>query len=165
MAEKSIDLKRNDDEVYIIKFAGTDAQIVLDMMDVEFPSKANKAYTDISKNLDICRGNIVAIQNKYKNDPKANKTIGIMTKEQVEISAEYKKMYEKDRAVCDALFGEGTMRAIFGDRNYFTMFNDLFEAILPVINEMKSNIGKIEKRIKKKYGSTGSSAEDPDVLS
>lgn len=153
MPTTTLKINRPDDELYRIKIDGTDKEIVFDMMDVDLPYKANKAYADISKNYDICKGNIQAIQKKYQNQPDAKK-YGVMTQAEREISAEYKKMYEKDCAICDQLLGEGVMDAIFHKHYYVTMFDDLFEQINPVIEQMKNNLPTVEKRIREKYGNS-----------
>lgn len=153
MPTTTLKINRPDDELYRIKIDGTDKEIVFDMMDVDLPYKANKAYAEISRNYDLCKGNIQAIQKKYANQPNAQK-YGVMTQAEREISAEYKKMYEKDCAICDQLLGEGIMDAIFHKHYYVTMFDDLFEQINPVIEQMKNNLPTVEKRIREKYGNS-----------
>lgn len=162
MPTTTLKINRPDDELYIIKIDGSDKQIVLDMMDVDLPYKANKTYADISHAYDVCKGNIQAIQNKYKGSKSGKKT-GLMTDEEREISGEYKKMYEKCCTYCDQLLGDGVMEAIFHKHYYVTMFDDLFAQLDPVITQMQKNLPNVKERIRKKYGDS-SAEESGEVL-
>lgn len=164
MPTTTLKINRPDDELYIIKIDGSDKKIVLDMMDVDLPYKANKTYADINKAYDVCKGNIQAIQNKYKGSGNKGAKRGLMSDEEREISAEYKKMYEKCSGYCDQLLGEGVMDAIFHKHYYVTMFDDLFTQLEPIIEEMQKNLPAVKERIQKKYGSTNAAEETGTVL-
>ena len=144
-----IRIKRREDEVYRINISDDGQEIVFDLLDINLPYKVNKAFMDIEKNLKYCEGNILAIKNKYKNQKPVKK--GMITQEELEIQNEYRKMYQKDREAMDELLGKGTMQALFGDSNYLTMFDDLFEQLEPHLSRLEINVDSVKERLKKKY--------------
>jgi hypothetical protein len=158
-----IRIKRREDEVYRINISDDGQEIVFDLLDINLPYKVNKAFMDIEKNLKYCEGNILAIKNKYKNQKSVKK--GMITQEEQEIQNEYRKMYQKDREAMDELLGKGTMQALFGDNNYLTMFDDLFEQLEPHLSRLEINVDSVKERLKKKYHIGKNNRNDGSVLS
>lgn len=158
-----IRIKRREDEVYRINISDDGQEIVFDLLDINLPYKVNKAFMDIEKNLKYCEGNILAIKNKYKNQKPVKK--GMITQEELEIQNEYRKMYQKDREAMDELLGKGTMQALFGDSNYLTMFDDLFEQLEPHLSRLEINVDSVKERLKKKYHIGENNRNDGSVLS
>ena len=162
-AINKIRIKRREDEVYRINISDDGQEIVFDLLDINLPYKVNKAFTDVERNLQVCEGNIVAIRNKYKNQKPTKK--GMLTQEELEIQNEYRKMYQKDREAMDELLGKGTMQALFGDSNYLTMFDDLFEQLEPHLSRLEINVDSIKERLKKKYHIGENRGDNGAVLS
>ncbi len=158
MAENKLRIQRKEDEVYRINISDDGQEIVFDLLDINLAYKVNKAFQDVEKNYSVCEGNILAIKNKYKNQKETK--VGVLTKEEIEISNEYKKMYEKNRVAMDSLLGKGTMHALFGDRDYLTMYDDLFTALEPHLSNIEINVDSVKDRLMKKYGKKKNKKDD-----
>ena len=89
----------------------------------------------------------------------------MLTQEELEIQNEYRKMYQKDREAMDELLGKGTMYALFGDSNYLTMFDDLFEQLEPHLSRLEINVDSVKERLKKKYHIGENRGDNGAVLS
>lgn len=89
----------------------------------------------------------------------------MLKQEELEIQNEYRKMYQKDREAMDELLGKGTMQALFGDSNYLTMFDDLFEQLEPHLSRLEINVDSVKERLKKKYHIGENNRNDGSVLS
>lgn len=145
-----IRIKRNEDEIYRVNISDDGKEIVFDLLDMELPFKVNKAFEDIQHNQDVTKGKIKAIENKYKGQSGKETE----NKKNLEIYAEWNEFYKKNRITMDELLGQGTMQALFGDSNYLTMYDDLFEALEPVLEKMEVNVDGVKNRIKRKYAKT-----------
>ena len=149
MAENKLRIQRKEDEVYRINISDDGQESVFDLLDINLAYKVNKAFQDVEKNYSVCEGNILAIKNKYKNQKETK--VGMLTKEEIEISNEYKKMYEKNRVAMDSLLGKGTMHA---------MYDDLFTALEPHLSNIEINVDSVKDRLMKKYGKKKNKKDD-----
>ena len=61
------------------------------------------------------------------------------------------KMFQDMRKVMDNFLGENACQKIFGNRNYITMYDDLFEQLEPHFEKMKLNAELFKKQIQQKY--------------
>ena len=55
------------------------------------------------------------------------------------------------RSVMDEFLGKDACQKIFGDSNYITMFEDLFEQLEPHFINLKFNAEKLKDEIVNKY--------------
>lgn len=62
------------------------------------------------------------------------------------------KAFKNMRSVMDEFLGKDACQKIFGDSNYITMFDDLFEQLEPHFIHLKLNAEKIKDEIIQKYG-------------
>ncbi len=75
----------------------------------------------------------------------------LITKKQYESSKLIDKFYEDARAAMDTFLGEGACRKIFGDKNYYNMFNDLTKQLEPHFKKMGINAEKLKETGMKKH--------------
>lgn len=143
-----IRIKRSEEEIYEVNISDDGKTIKFDLLDIDFPMRLNDAYNAIEKNRQVCLGNIQVIKNKKYKDNKKD----LFNPKDLEINKEYKKMFIENRKILDGLFGEGTMQALFGDRDYLTMYDDMFDALQPVFEKLNLTVDGIKNKIEKKYG-------------
>ncbi len=127
--------------------------IELNPLDVDFPLKMEKAHKrmkELSKKLE---------QEIFIIDKRQDSKDGLMSKNTRDRLLKFKEYNNECSKVVDDLFGEGTTKSIFGNKNYIGMHVDLFNSLLPVIQEVYGNPDAIMNRIKTKYAK-----EDSDVL-
>ena len=104
--------------------------------------KLEKKYTDKMKNIEV-----------YEEDDFQSKEV----QEYVKIEQE---MFKEMRLAMDKVLGENACQKIFGDRNYYEMFDDLIEELSKPREELKGKShldminlksDEIHKRIMNKY--------------
>ena len=143
---ESLRIERKD--IYTIEVNDKGETIEFDLVDVELPFKADRAFREISKVESDLNAKLVIIDKKQDHPIKGS----IMTaNEEARLNA-YKEAFLRMRAAADAFLGDGACQKIFGDRNYLEMFTDLAEALAPHMEKMQLNSEGIRKRIKDKYG-------------
>lgn len=74
-----------------------------------------------------------------------------ITQNQYDVAMLADKLYEDSRRVFDEFLGAGACQKIFGDRNWYTMFDDLLEQLEPHFKKMGLSAAKIRKNIAEKY--------------
>lgn len=129
------------------------AFIELNPLDVDFPlkmEKASKRMTELEHKLE---------QEILIIDKRQDVKDGLMSKNTRDRLLKFKEYNIECGKVVDSLFGEGTTKSIFGNKNYIGMHVDLFNSLLPTIKEVYGNPDAIMNRIKTKYAK-----EDSDVL-
>lgn len=150
----SIRIKRDD--IYTIEVNDNGDTIEFDLLDIELPFKADRALQEVDKITKQLKGKLVIISNQ--EDHKLDGKI-ITANEEATLEA-YKEAFTAMRKAMDTFLGEGACQKIFGDRNYLTMYNDLFEQLAPHLEKMKISTAGVMDRIKSKYGN-----KDEGVLS
>lgn len=153
MAEK-LRIQRKD--IYEIEVNDHGDTISFALGDVELPFRLNEAYEGISKAQEWLKQRLTVI-NKQK-DSKIKDSA--MTRNQKLSMEAQKECFAKMRTAMDRFLGEGGCQKIFGDVNYFEMYNDLFDALnekgedgLSHLERMKISNDAISARVMEKYGS------------
>jgi len=75
----------------------------------------------------------------------------IITKNQYEGAKLIDSFYIEARTVLDMFLGAGACQKIFGDKNYTSMFDDLFSALEPHFKKMGVKAENLKKRAVEKY--------------
>lgn len=111
----TINLKKEG--IYRIYFNDENTYIEIDTNDIGTPIKC---YESIDKVEKLEKETIDKIKEIIENkEEDANRKIAYIEKE----------MFTKLREIIDEFLGEGACQKIFGDRNYYSMYNDLFEEL------------------------------------
>ena len=126
---------------------------------IEDPSlylRLEKAFEDVKRLESQARAEITVIQKK-ENIKKKGK---LLSENDSKILQTFDKMYKDMRVVMDNFLGKGACQKIFGDTNYLTMYDELFEQLEPHFEKMGINAASFADSIKNKYGNH----ENEDVL-
>lgn len=105
------------------------------------------------------------IQNNFKAQEQIIKkqqdveTNGLLSRKERLTIENQVNMYKELRIALDEFLGADGCQKIFGDSNYLTMFDDLFEQLEPHFAMMKLNAETFKEEVIKKYGDT-----EEDVL-
>lgn len=141
-------------DLYEIQVNDNGDTIVFQLGDLTLADKLNQAYEGIRKAQEELRQKILIINKKKDFKPKNS----IITNNQLAVSKAQKEAFLKMRKAIDLFLGEGGCQKVFGDDNYYEMFNDFFEALeekdengLSHLDKMGISKDSIDKRIKEKY--------------
>lgn len=148
---EKLNLKK--EQIYEIEVNDKGETIVFHIDDIELPFKWNDAFLECQNMLKNLKRQIKVIEKKE------NKPHGLLTTQDEEGRKLYKKTFAQMRQIMDSVIGEGGCQKIFGDNNYLSMFNDLFDALQPHFEKMGLSMGASVEAIEKKYGNS-----DSDVL-
>lgn len=153
MAEK-LRIQRKD--IYEIEVNDNGDTISFALGDVELPFLLNEAYEGISAAQDWLKQRMTVINKQKDSEVKGS----AMTKNQKLTMEAQKECFAKMRKAMDRFLGEGGCQKIFGDVNYFEMYNDLFDALnekgedgFSHLERMKISNDAISARVMEKYGS------------
>lgn len=151
MEENKIRIKRNEEDFYRINISDEGDEIVFDLTDIGLFNKAEKAFRDVKANENRATQRLKAVDNKYVNQVMNEK---LEEQRKVEYVKIYNDMFVENRRIMNEFFNNPkAMDCLFGDANYFEMYNDLFEQLEPHFKKMQLNVGSIKDRLEKKYGS------------
>ena len=142
----SIRIEKRD--IYTIEVNDKGETIEFDLVDIELPFKADRAFREITRIENELAAKLVIIDKKQDHPIKGT---SMTANEEARLSA-YKEAFLAMRVAMDGFLGDGACQKIFGDRNYLEMYNDLAEALAPHMEKMKLNTDGIINRIKEKYG-------------
>lgn len=153
MANKIRVAKKNE---YVIEVNDNGDTISFNIEDPTLPLRAEKAHEEINRILEKCKGDILIIE-KRQNVKSKNTILSSNTKATLEI---YNNTFIEMRKAMDQFLGKGACKKIFGDTNYLSMFDDLFEELTPHFEKMGISAESFTESIKKKY----SKADDDEIL-
>lgn len=98
---------------------------------------------------------------RYKNDLKAEELVikkqadeetgTLLSKNERAIAELNAKTFRKMRDAMDEFLGKGACQKIFGDTNYLSMYEDLFEQLEPHFIRLKLDAEKLKDEIVNKY--------------
>ena len=140
-------------ETVKVEINDTGKYIELNPLDIEFPLKIEKTSNELNRMLNKLQQELKLI------DKKTDVQDGLMSRNTKDKILKYKEYNVECGKVIDELFGQGTVKAAFGDKNYIGMYNDLFDSLAPVLKEVYGNPDSTIASLKKKY-----SKQDSDVL-
>lgn len=151
---ESLRIEKKD--IYRIEVNDNGDTIEFDLADIELPFKFQRAIDRVKQEQTKLKGTMLLID---KKKDKIGKDEFMSENEKKRLQA-YKDCFAGMRAAMDEFLGEGGCQKIFGDRNYVTMFDDLFEALQAKgedgtshLDRMRLTSAGIMERISKKYGS------------
>jgi hypothetical protein len=111
--------------------------------------------TFIARTQDMMR-EVKALEKKYKgiDDFLLKDDISeedLLSDEGYNFGKSMKQYYKESRGVVDTFLGKGSCEKIFGDENYYVMFDDLFEQLQPYLNTAGEKFEKYISKTRKKY--------------
>lgn len=158
MEENIIQLKKDNIlRVDIVDSDGnkTGEQLQFDIEDIELPFRLQECEKQHNRNIEDIKAKLLIIDKKQYH-----KTKGILSKKDEEKLKVIKEFYQKESDALDLFLGEnGTKKMLNGRKPYIGMFNDISEALEPVLNKLKLKEENILDTIRKKY-----SKKDEDVI-
>ena len=133
--------------LYTIEVNDKGETISLDLTDSALYKNMEDTFKKLSKISQTMKEKLDSVEKindkKEKDDFLSKKEIA-----QIELLDEF---YKESRNAIDNFLGEGACQKIFGDKNFITMFEDLFKALNPCFKEMKNRVIDNEDEIRKKY--------------
>lgn len=140
-------------ETVKVEINDTGKYIELNPLDIEFPLKIEKTSNELNRMLNKLEQELTLI------DKKTDVQDGLMSRNTKEKILKYREYNIECGKAIDELFGQGTVKAAFGDRNYIGMYNDLFDSLTPILKQVYGNPDNTIASLKKKY-----SKKDNDIL-
>lgn len=138
---EKLKIEREKEDFYILEVNDKGDTIEFDLTDISLPNKIFEACENIKKINKDYQEEILKINQEELDDlEKAKKTMKI----------EIQKCNEM-RKTFDGFLGENACQKIFGDKNYYGMFPQLFEALEPHFSKMKIKQEKAKKKLIQKY--------------
>lgn len=125
-----------------------------DLEDIELPLKFNKCEFLIRKAQQDLKWDFLIIDKRQDVKGKM-----LLSKNEEDKIKAMKKYYKTMEEAMDLFLGKGGVEKIFGERRYYSMFEDLAEMLEPILPKLKVNKDNIIKQIKDKY-----KTEEKDVL-
>lgn len=125
-----------------------------DLEDIELPLKFNKCEFLIRKAQQDLKWDFLIIDKRQ--DVKGKMLLSKNEEDKIKATKKYYKTMEE---AMDLFLGKGGVQKIFGERRYYSMFEDLAEMLEPILPKLKVNKDNIIKQIKDKY-----KTEEKDVL-
>jgi len=135
----------------------TGKMLEFDMQDIELPLRYQELLEEHKKNVNYVRHQFMIIDKK--EDIKGKKILSKNEEEKLKILVEY---YKREMTALDLFLGEGKTQMILdimGRKPYFSMFDDIAEALEPIAPIFEKNLEETQKTIKEKY-----KIQDDDVL-
>lgn len=145
--------KKNE---YVIEVNDNGDTISFNIEDPTLPLRAEKAHEEINRILEKCKGDILVVS-KRQDIKNKNGLLSTNGKATLEI---YNNTFTEMRKAMDQFLGKGACKKIFGDTNYLSMFDDLFEELMPHLEKIGIGAESFSEAIKKKYGDS----KDEDVI-
>ena len=134
---------------------GKEVCLEFDLADIELPIKYNRCINEINNAKRNLKNQLIIIDKKQDHKGKQ------MLSANEEAKAKTLKQFYKDMEnAMDLFLGQGGTRKYLNGRNpYWTMFEDLSEAIEPFMDKMQLTVTDMTERIKSKY-----KVKESDVL-
>ena len=116
--------------------------IEIDLMDIELPLKVENTRKELIRQNNIYKNRCKAIEKQYKDNQE------LIMRNQIQAEIDFCK---KCREVLDNLLGEGASMKIFGETNRYMMFDDYFEQLAEVFENLQVDIDAIKEKLISKY--------------
>lgn len=130
------------DNVYQIEVNDNGDCIDIDLLDIELPVKFVNASKNLKRETKIYNEKVEVLEKQYKDN------IKMYLYKRIDLDRTYCK---KMREMIDNLFGEGTSQKVFGDKNRIGMFDEFFEKLLPILDNVQLNFDKIKENLLERY--------------
>ena len=149
--ENFIQLKKDN----IIRFGIKDVNgkdtgefLEFDMESVEYPLKLNKCDILHKKNLEYVKNEFLIIDKKQ--DHKGKYILSWKEEQKLEVLKEF---YKREMEALDLFLGkDGCKKLLNGREPYYSMYEDIAEAIEQILPKLKLSVDEIGDKIKEKYG-------------
>lgn len=134
---------------------GEEVCLEFDLADIELPLRYNKCINEVNNAKRKLKNQLVIIDKKQDHRGKQL----LSSNEEARVKA-LQQFYKEMENAMDLFLGQGgTRKYLNGRKPYWTMFEDLNEAIEPYMDKMQLTVKDMENRIKNKY-----KVEESDVL-
>lgn len=140
---------RSENE-YIIEVNDNGDTISFDLTDPTLPFRVNRAFNECKRLVN----DLNKKENKIKMQKDKKRNAFLLSANEYELARCYTETYENMREIMDELLGLGACQKIFGDRNWLTMYNDLFEMLEPHFEKMNIKLKAVKEKIIEKYSNT-----------
>ena len=90
----------------------------------------------------IYNNKVKALENQYKDDVKT------YLYKRLDVDRTYCK---KMREMFDSWLGEGTSQKVFGSKNRIGMFDEFYNQLVPILNDIQLNFEQIKENLLKRY--------------
>ena len=134
---------------------GEEVCLEFDLADIELPLRYNRCINEVNNAKRKLKNQLVIIDKKQDHKGKQM----LSANEEAKAKA-LQQFYKEMENAMDLFLGQGgTRKYLNGRKPYWTMFEDLSEAIEPYMDKMQLTVEDMGKRIKDKY-----KVEESDVL-
>lgn len=140
-------LRIKNKNAYVIEVNDKGETISFNLDDPELMLKFDNALRKVKKIQNDAKSEQLVIEKQQDN-----KTDFLLSTRERAIAELNVKTFNSMRLVMDEFLGKGACQKIFGDNNYLSMFEDLFEQLEPHFIHLKFNAEKIKDEIIQKYG-------------
>ena len=130
------------DNVYQIEVNDNGDCIDIDLLDIELPIKFINAGKTLERETKIYNNKVKALENQYKDDVKT------YLYKRLDVDRTYCK---KMREMFDSWLGEGTSQKVFGSKNRIGMFDEFYNQLVPILNDIQLNFEQIKENLLKRY--------------
>ena len=135
---EKLNLKKSD--TYKLEVNDNGEYIEFDLTDISLPEKIMIASENIKKINDEYINNLLLINQETDEVVKTEKAIELEKEKCRQLRIEF-----------DSFLGEGACQKIFGNKNQYGMFENLFEALEEHFSKMEINIKKAKEKLVQKY--------------
>lgn len=135
-------IKIDNENVYKIEINDNGDCIELDLLDIELPIKFINAGKTLERETKIYNNKVKALENQYKDDVKT------YLYKRLDVDRTYCK---KMREMFDNWLGEGTSQKVFGSKNRIGMFDEFYNQLVPILNDIQLNFEQIKENLLKRY--------------
>lgn len=135
-------IKIDNENVYKIEINDNGDYIELDLLDIELPIKFINAGKTLERETKIYNNKVKALENQYKDDVKT------YLYKRLDVDRTYCK---KMREMFDSWLGEGTSQKVFGNKNRIGMFDEFYNQLVPILNDIQLNFEQIKENLLKRY--------------
>jgi hypothetical protein len=153
MADGKIRVKSSS--IYTIEVNDNGDTIAFDISDTGLATKMVRTFDKVNDLVDEYQEKAKEIDNRpdepFKVATIDGKEKTLITKNQYDGAAMIDELYQKSRKTLDSFLGEGACQKIFGDSNYYNMFDDLAEQLKPHFEKMGINAQNLKAKVVNKY--------------
>ena len=138
---------------YTIEVNDNGDTISMDIADPSFMSRLAKTLENMDRLSDEYKNKADEIEDgiAFESSPDENGNSIKISKKELGAAELLTEFYSKTRNLLDDFLGKGACQKIFGDKNWFTMFDDLIEQLQPHFKKMVVNAEKLKKSAVQKY--------------
>ena len=126
---------------------GEEVCLEFDLADIELPLRYNRCINEINNAKRKLKNQFLIIDKKQDHKGKQ-----LLSKNEETKARAIEEFYKEMEQAMDLFLGQGgTRKYLNGRKPYWTMFEDLSEALKPYLPKMQLTVKDLENRIKDKY--------------